>query len=61
MILLYGQSLSFAPTLPGMATGGKAYRYRSSQSRLSASTVKVRESETGNTKLRQLLVESCCE
>ena len=44
-----GSCFSFVTTLPRMATGGKVYRSRSSQGRLSTSTTQARESGAGDT------------
>ena len=49
MIFLHGLSYSFATTLTKMATGEKAYGFRSSHDRLSASTTQARGSETEDT------------
>ena len=56
MILLHGESCNFPTTLSKMAAGGKAYASRSSNGRLSASTVVARGSGTGDTNKGNLLL-----
>ena len=48
-ILVHGESIWFATTVPKMATGGKAYSSSSLQGRLIASTAQARESGTSDT------------